>query len=137
MKLILVTATVLALAAGLAACGKSATDQAAAPAAPEATSAMAASATPDAGAPAGGMGNMAMSADAKMAKGRGTVTAIDTTANTITVDHGPIPEAGWPAMTMGFKASPALVAQVKTGEKVAFDLKLEGGAGEITAIQKQ
>ena len=83
------------------------------------------------------MGKMAMSADAKMAKGQGTVTAVDTAANTITLDHGPIAEAGWPAMTMGFKASPALVAQVKAGDKVAFDLKLEGGAGEITAIQKQ
>nr|QQZ51115.1 copper-binding protein [Phenylobacterium glaciei] len=83
------------------------------------------------------MGKMAMPAAAKMAKGQGTVTAVDTTANTITLDHGPIAEAGWPAMTMGFKASPALVAQVKAGDKVAFDLKLEGGAGEITAIQKQ
>ncbi len=135
MKLIFATATVLALTAGLAACGKPAPEQAAAPA--EAASAMAASTTPEAAAPAGDMGKMAMSADAKMAKGEGTVTAVDTTANTITLDHGPIAEAGWPAMTMGFKASPALVAQVKTGDKVAFDLKLEGGGGEITAIQKQ
>lgn len=135
MKLIFATATALALTAGLAACGKPAPEQAAAP--PEAATAMAASTTPASAAPAGDMGKMAMSADANMAKGQGTVTAVDTAANIITVDHGPIPEAGWPAMTMGFKASPALVAQVKTGDKVAFDLKLEGGAGEITAIQKQ
>ena len=135
MKLIFATATALALTAGLAACGKPASRQAAAPA-PEAASA-AASTTPGPAAPAGDMDKMAMSADAKMAKGQGTVTAVDTTANTITLDHGPIVEAGWPAMTMGFKASPALVAQVKAGDKVAFDLKLEGGAGEITAIQKQ
>ncbi len=135
MKLIFATATALALSASLVACGKPASKQAAAPA-PEAASA-AASTTPDPAAPAGDMGKMAMSADAKMAKGEGTVTAVDTTANTITLDHGPIAEAGWPAMTMGFKASPALVAQVKAGDKVAFDLKLEGGAGEITAIQKQ
>ena len=118
-----------------AACGKPAPEQAAAP--PEAASAIAASTTPASAAPTGDMDKMAMSADAKMAKGQGTVTAVDTTANTITLDHGPIAEAGWPAMTMGFKASPALVAQVKAGDKVAFDLKLEGGAGEITAIQKQ
>ena len=136
MKLIFATATALALSAGLAACGKPASKQAAAPTSPEATSA-AASTTPDPAAPADDMDKMAMSADAKMAKGQGTVTAVDTTANTITLDHGPIAEAGWPAMTMGFKASPALVAQVKAGDKVAFDLKLQGGAGEITAIQKQ
>lgn len=132
MKLIFATATALALTAGLAACGKPAPEQAAAP--PEAATAMAA---PGPAAPTADMGKMGMSADAKMAKGQGTVTAVDTTANTITLDHGPIAEAGWPAMTMGFKASPALVAQVKTGDKVAFDLKLEGGGGEITAIQKQ
>ena len=127
MKLIFATATALALTAGLAACGKPASKQAAAPA-PEAVSATA-STTQDPAAPPGNMG--------KMAKGQGTVTAVDAMANTITLDHGPIAEAGWPAMTMGFKASPALVAQVKAGDKVAFDLKLEGGAGEITAIQKQ
>ncbi len=135
MKLILATATALALTAGLASCGKPAPDQAAAP--PEAATAMAAATTPASAAPAGDMGKMAMPADAKMAKGQGTVTAVDSTTNTITLDHGPIAEAGWPAMTMGFKASPALVAQVKAGDKVAFDLKLGGGAGEITAIQKQ
>ena len=53
------------------------------------------------------------------------------------VDHAPIPEVGWPAMTMGFKASPAIAKSVKVGDKVAFDLKVQGGAGEITAIRKQ
>ena len=70
-----------------------------------------------------------------MAKAIGTVTAVTTDA--ITVSHGPIPEAGWPAMTMAFKASPDLAKSVKPGDKVAFDLKLQGGGGEITAIQKQ
>jgi Cu/Ag efflux protein CusF len=82
------------------------------------------------------MAAMGMSAAAKMAKGTGTVTAIDAKAGTITLDHGPIPEANWPAMTMGFKAASALVQSVKVGDKVDFDLKLEGGAGEITAITK-
>ncbi|MCW3847906.1 copper-binding protein [Sphingomonas sp. LB-2] len=84
----------------------------------------------------GDMGNMAMPA-AKTAKGSGTVTAIDTAAGTITLDHGPIAEAGWPAMTMAFKAAPALRDSVKVGDKVAFELKLEGGSGEVTSIAKQ
>src|SRR3546814_7871614 len=79
------------------------------------------------------MGNMAMSDSgiAKMAKGTGTVTAIDKAAGTITLDHGPIPEANWPAMTMAFTAKQALLETVKVGDKVAFDLALKDGAGEV------
>ena len=81
---------------------------------------------------------MDMPAGAKMAKGAGVVTAIDKENGAITVDHQPIPEAGWPAMTMAFKAgSPQMLDQVKVGDTIAFDLKLEGGAGEITAIRTQ
>jgi Cu/Ag efflux protein CusF len=83
------------------------------------------------------MSGMAMSGDAKMAKGAGTVTAVDTAAGAVTIDHAPIPEANWPAMTMAFKASPEVAKQVKAGDKVTFDLKLQGGGGEVTAIQKQ
>jgi Cu/Ag efflux protein CusF len=82
------------------------------------------------------MGNMGVPG-ATTAKGTGTVTAIDKAASTITLDHGPIPEANWPAMTMGFKAAPGLTDSVKVGDKVSFDLKLEGGSGEITAIARQ
>jgi Cu(I)/Ag(I) efflux system periplasmic protein CusF len=73
----------------------------------------------------------------KMAKGRGTVTAIDKAAGKITFDHGPIPEANWPAMTMAFKAKPELLDSVKVGDKVLFELALKDSAGEVTAIQKQ
>jgi Cu/Ag efflux protein CusF len=65
------------------------------------------------------------------------VTAIDKAAGTITLDHDAIPEAGWPAMTMGFKAAPALLEGVAVGDKVTFDLKLHDGSGEVTAIAKQ
>jgi hypothetical protein len=40
-------------------------------------------------------------------------------------------------MTMGFKATPEQIGNVKAGDKIAFNLKLEGGAGEITAIRKR
>ncbi len=72
-----------------------------------------------------------------MAKGHGTVTAIDNAAGTITLDHDPIPEAKWPAMTMAFKAAPAIRDATKVGDKVDFDLTLTGSAGEVTAIAKQ
>ncbi len=84
----------------------------------------------------GDMGNMSMAPDANAAikaKGHGT----DKTAGTITLNHGPIPEAKWPAMTMAFKAAPAITDAVKVGDKVDFDLSLKGSDGEVTAITKQ
>lgn len=127
MKRIYLTAGALTAAVALAGCGQKAETAAEAPAAVPAAPA------------ADSMAGMKTDAasPAKMAKGAGTVKAVDAAAGTITLDHGPIPEANWPAMTMGFKASPALVQSVKAGDKVAFDLKLENGSGEITAIQKQ
>jgi Cu(I)/Ag(I) efflux system protein CusF len=120
MKRLVLTAGALGLAGLLAACGQkeaAKTETAAAPAS------------------ASGMSGMERGASANMAKGTGTVTAVS--ADSVTIDHGPIPKANWPAMTMSFKASPDLAKQVKVGDKVAFDLKLQGGVGEITAIQKQ
>jgi Cu(I)/Ag(I) efflux system periplasmic protein CusF len=123
--------TVLALTAALAACGsKTETNQAA-------VANTAAPAAAESNAMAGDMGNMAMSPTAKMAKATGKVTAIDKSAGTITLDHGPIAEANWPAMTMAFKAAPALIDIVKVGDEVNFELKLDGNAGEITAISRK
>jgi Cu(I)/Ag(I) efflux system protein CusF len=131
MKRLVLSLAALALAGSLAACGKKETVATTEPAAaPAAAPAPAASTSGD-------MAGMDMSGDAKMGKGKGTVTAVDAKAGTITLDHGPIPEAGWPAMTMAFKAGPSVTSAVKVGDKVAFDVKLQGGAGEVTAVQKQ
>lgn len=130
----LTTATTLGLAALLAACGqKTETDETAG--ANTATEA----ATDMAGSMSGDMGDMPMPAENghTMANGSGTVTAIDKSAGTITLDHGPIAEANWPAMTMAFKAKPELLDSVKVGDKVSFELALEDGAGKVTAIRKQ
>ncbi len=68
----------------------------------------------------------------------GVVTAIDTKANTVTINHGPIPAVSWPAMTMTFKATtPVLLKDVKVGEKVAFDVKIAGASNEVTSIKPQ
>jgi Cu(I)/Ag(I) efflux system protein CusF len=125
------TLTVLGLTVALAGCGsktesnEAAATNTAAPAAAE-TNAM-----------AGDLGKMEMAPTAKMAKGTGKVTAIDKSAGTITLDHGPIAEANWPAMTMAFKAPPTLIDSVKVGDQVNFELKLDGSIGEVTAIEKQ
>ncbi|MDZ4319879.1 MAG: copper-binding protein [Phenylobacterium sp.] len=126
MKRTTTTVAALGLASLLAACNPKPAETAAAP--------EAAPPTPAAAPVKDEMAGMKMAGDAKMAKGTGTVTAVS--ADSITINHGPIPEANWPAMTMGFKAAPEIAKQVKAGDKVAFDLKLEGGAGEVTAIRK-
>lgn len=88
----------------------------------------------------GSMDNMAMAPAATtpiLAKGHGTVTAIDKGTGTITLAHDPIPEAKWPAMTMAFKAAPTITDTAQVGEKVDFDLKITGSAGEVTALTRQ
>lgn len=136
MKPLTLTA-MLGLTALLAACGQRAeTDEAATTnTATEAPANMGETA----GNMSGDMGNMTMPAQgaAKMAKGNGTVTAIDKAAGTVTLNHGPIPEANWPAMTMAFKAKPELLDSVKVGDKVAFDLALKDGVGAVMTIRKQ
>jgi Cu(I)/Ag(I) efflux system protein CusF len=120
----------LGLAALTAACGK----QAETPVSADTNQAAPAAAM------SGDMGNMAMppaATSAIKAKGHGTVTAIDKVAGTITLNHDAIPEAKWPAMTMAFKAAPAIIDAAKVSEKVDFDLTLTGSAGEVTAITKQ
>ena len=73
----------------------------------------------------------------KLVKGKGTVTAIDAKAGTVTLDHEAIPEAGWPAMTMSFSAPAEVIAKATPGQKVAFDLRVEDKGGTITGIEKQ
>ena len=124
MKRLILILTVAALGTVLAGCGEKT----------PAPAVNAVQADPGAG---GMMPGMDM-AGAMMARGTGTVTAIDKTAGTITLDHGPIAEIKWPAMEMEFKATPAsLLDAVKVGDKVSFELKMAGGTGEVTAIQAQ
>lgn len=128
MKTLSLTLAALLATTSLAACGRK--TEAPTPAAP----APAATPAPAAG---GDMAGMDMAPADKMAKGVGVVTAIDKTAGTITLDHEAIPEAGWPPMVMGFKAAPALLGGVAVGDKVAFELKIHDGSGEVTAIGKR
>lgn len=84
------------------------------------------------------MSGMAMDTDVKKGTGFGTITAIDTTANTVTIKHDAIPAVDWPAMTMAFKATPpALLDNLKVGEKVKFYVLVKGSGAEVTAIRQQ
>ena len=71
------------------------------------------------------------------AQGTGVVTAVDPTGGTVTLKHDPIPSLGWPSMTMDFKAAPALIAKMKVGQKIAFDVNEGHGVPEITGLRKR
>jgi Cu/Ag efflux protein CusF len=67
----------------------------------------------------------------------GTVEKVDAAAGKITIDHGPIPNLNMAAMTMVFQArDPAMLKQVKRGDKVRFTAERVNGQITVTKIQK-
>ncbi len=90
-----------------------------------------------AGAPAEMDGMSASAAGETAATARGVISAVDAEGGKITIEHEPIASLGWPAMNMGFSASPALIEQAKVGDRVEFDMLVTGSAGEVTAIRPQ
>jgi Cu(I)/Ag(I) efflux system protein CusF len=74
---------------------------------------------------------------AKTGKATGVITALDLKAGTVTIQHGPIPGVGWPAMTMTFKAAPrSLLKGLKVDDHVRFSLRVKGQDNTVTAIGK-
>ena len=119
MKKSLLIASSLTLAAALAGCNKQ----------PEA-----AKPSESSNAAASNMSGMAMPAEMKHGKGVGTVTAIDPTTGTVTLDHGDITELKWPTMEMGFSSKPELLEGIKVGDKVSFEIDWDGKKGTVTSI---
>jgi Cu/Ag efflux protein CusF len=68
----------------------------------------------------------------------GQVTKIDAAQNKITLRHGPIKKFDMDeGMTMVFRVKdPALLKQVKVGDKVRFDAEHTNGQYIVTTIQK-
>ena len=77
-----------------------------------------------------------MPADAAPTKASvsGTVEAVDAGAGKITISHDPVESLKWPAMTMGFKATPEQVASVQLDQKVQFEFESRGMDATITQI---
>ena len=66
----------------------------------------------------------------------GEIKKVDKAAGKITVKHGPLVNLDMPAMTMVFKVKdPAMLEQVKAGDKVKFTVEKINGAFTITALQ--
>ena len=68
----------------------------------------------------------------------GRVTKIDSSANKITIKHGPMKKFDMEdGMTMVYRVQdPAMLTTVKVGDKVKFDAEHVNGQFIVTAIQK-
>jgi Cu/Ag efflux protein CusF len=93
--------------------------------------------------PAQGGGSSGHSAKMQMAHaghtdahGTGTVNSVDPTQHKLNISHQPIPEIGWPAMTMEFPVAPSVdLTAIKPGTRVNFTIEQQpGGMYEIRAI---
>ncbi|MEG3191042.1 MULTISPECIES: copper-binding protein [Novilysobacter] len=101
-------------------------------------------AAPDAAAPAapapgadGMQGMQRDNAGTTSASTTGTVQAVDASAGTITIDHGPVDALQWPAMTMTFQAPGIDLGSIEPGDEVSFEFTSTGMDGTITSISSQ
>lgn len=67
----------------------------------------------------------------------GQVTKVDADAGKITIKHGPIKKLDMDMeMTMAFKAAdPAMLSQVKPGDKIKFDAEKVNGQFTVVKIE--
>jgi len=81
-------------------------------------------------------GEMQMAHAGQNVHGTGTVNSVDPAQHKINLSHQPIPEIGWPAMTMEFPVAPSIdLKAIKPGTSVNFTIEQgQGGMYEIKAI---
>ena len=66
----------------------------------------------------------------------GVVRKVNKDAQKLTIKHGEIKHLDMPAMTMVFQVKdPAMLDQVKEGDKVRFAVESKGGAMTVTRIE--
>ncbi len=116
------------LALGFAACSPKVTE-AAAPATPAAT-------------PPAAMADMKMdtppAAPAGKIIGEGKIAAVVPAAGSFKLDHGPVAALSWPAMSMTFTAAdPKMLAGLKVGDTVIFEVKSTTESTIVTMLQKK
>lgn len=70
------------------------------------------------------------------AMAEGTVKKVDKSAGKMTIAHGPLENLGMPGMTMVFRVKdPAMLDQVKPGDKIRFAADRVGGAFTVVALE--
>jgi Cu(I)/Ag(I) efflux system protein CusF len=66
----------------------------------------------------------------------GVIRKVNKDASKLTIKHGEIKHLDMPAMTMVFQVKePAMLDQVKEGDKVRFAVESKGGAMTVTKIE--
>ncbi|NTX25986.1 copper-binding protein [Burkholderia pyrrocinia] len=86
---------------------------------------------------AGDMAGMDMSGGAKQGMSHGEIRKVDTATAKLTIKHGPLDNLGMDAMTMAFKVKdPAMLSQVKVGDKIDFVAEDVGGALTVVELKK-
>lgn len=66
----------------------------------------------------------------------GEVRKVDKDAGKVTIKHGPLENLGMPAMTMVFQVKdPAMLDQVKAGDKINFIAEKVGGQFTVTRVE--
>jgi len=70
------------------------------------------------------------------AHGTGTINSVDPAQHKVNLSHNPIPDIGWPAMTMDFPVAPSVdLKAIKPGSRVNFTIEQgQGGMYEIKAM---
>lgn len=71
-------------------------------------------------------------------RAEGIVEDVDAKTGSLSINHGPVPTLGWPAMTMEFKvANESLLRDLKPGTKVRFEfVEREPGEWVITSVSQ-
>lgn len=68
----------------------------------------------------------------------GEVRKVDKDAAKMTIKHGPLQNIGMDAMTMVFRVKdPAMLDQVKAGDKISFVAEAPNGQLTVTKLEKQ
>ena len=78
----------------------------------------------------------AVAAQAQQASASGEVRRVDAAAGKITIKHGAISDLDLPAMTLVYHADPALLKDIKPGDKITFTARRESGNYVVTEIRK-
>lgn len=131
MKMLIASLLSIALLAGCSEESGTATDPATAPMAGTDAQSMGMS---EADRQAMGMGQNDAAMAGTTATASGTVESMDRATGKIVIAHGPVEALEWPAMTMGFSATPEQIDAVQAGQVVDFEFRSQGADNTITRI---
>lgn len=77
----------------------------------------------------------AASQSSQVHSGTGTVQSIS--GDQVTIAHGPIESAGWPAMTMAFTAPAGVEQGIEAGAQVEFSFHQDDGTYVLSSLRKR